>query len=772
MSQSLGNAGRAQGETTDRKQHLGRARKTAGLSTSTAARHMELIIRRLDSLSTLPAVAAQFLSRLCRPQLVPSQLAELIESDVALTAKIFSLAYEQGLTFAGENLSVRDVIDKLSSPIVHQALLTVKIFQAFDVDRGSAQRVLQRKNLALHSLAVACCTENIAEIAIGPEQKQLAFSAGLLHDIGKLALDEAMPKSFERIIEEAKARKSSLCDIERKHLGIDHTIIGKRLAEKWHFPKEIVFTIWLHHNDTKALTENIPGAEIALAVHLADLIAHQCQIGPFSGCDDYEMMSSLAKALSLSDEQINQITQKLPEQVNRRGEILGLEKSGGTTAAYCNLIHDTAAELVRRNTRLAEQNLELATRSTYLDFITDFFAGITADMSAVDIAGDFAGRWQKFYQTGPVVVFLVDRPQAKLLDAVVIDSTSGVNSLLLDAPANSSVIPAELKNQFAVRNVDESLGWLFEQIDVEFDLTKTKIVPLPAHGRVIGTIVFEHRYAAQIDKHLSKFNLVASIAGNIIALACAYREQQRLAEQFAQILARLSQAQQQLAAARSLAGIAETAAGAAHELNNPLAVISGRVQLLAKVETDTEKKQMLKQIQDRTEEISEIISDLLSFAKPRQGQPATVTAKSILEAAIQQTAEAHNLKRLEVEMQNIDNLEDIFVDYQQITLAIANVISNALQSYPGDNGPIKIAGGYDESTDSVKLEITDSGCGMDAETMQKATQPFFSAQEAGRRRGMGLAHTQRLVELNKGSLSIASKPGRGTTVTILLPRSV
>jgi signal transduction histidine kinase len=58
---------------------------------------------------------------------------------------------------------------------------------------------------------------------------------------------------------------------------------------------------------------------------------------------------------------------------------------------------------------------------------------------------------------------------------------------------------------------------------------------------------------------------------------------------------------------------------------------------------------------------------------------------------------------------------------------------------------------------------------MDKETLRKATQPFYSAKPAGRKRGMGLAYAQRLIQLNKGSLNIKSEPGKGTTVTILLP---
>jgi len=71
----------------------------------------------------------------------------------------------------------------------------------------------------------------------------------------------------------------------------------------------------------------------------------------------------------------------------------------------------------------------------------------------------------------------------------------------------------------------------------------------------------------------------------------------------------------------------------------------------------------------------------------------------------------------------------------------------------------------------VRLKISDSGCGMDAETLEKAIHPFFSSKPAGRKRGLGLPFAIRLIQLNKGSFEMVSEPGKGTAVTILLPCS-
>jgi signal transduction histidine kinase len=144
------------------------------------------------------------------------------------------------------------------------------------------------------------------------------------------------------------------------------------------------------------------------------------------------------------------------------------------------------------------------------------------------------------------------------------------------------------------------------------------------------------------------------------------------------------------------------------------------------------------------------------------------------------TRQKTGAEHINVQIQAAEDVKSVFVDSAQVVSALANVVSNSLESYRdprfrGDKlapaqagvGPIKITA--DAAGSRVRLQVKDLGCGMDAETLRKATHPFFSAKPAGRKRGMGLAYTARTVQLNKGSLSIESEPGKGTTVTIYLP---
>jgi len=745
---------------------------------ATVSHQVELVIRRLDSLSILPSASTQCLSRLLQLQSRPPELAGIIESSPALTAKILSLMGREGLSFTDEQFSIRNAVDKLGPHIVREAFFSMKVYPGFERDE---QRILLRKELIRHCLGVACCAKDIAEIISVQMYPELAYTAGLLHDIGKFALDEAMPRSFTGIVEQAKSQKSCVCAIEQKNLGTDHTILGKRLAAKWRLPSQITLAIWLHHSNTEIISEDMPEARIAEVIQLADLIVRQCGIGWSGSYDSVDSAKAISKSLGINQEQLEQIRRNLAEKVAQKSEVLGLDLSNASNKYY-DIVQTAAAQLGREHTKLSLENRRLQSASSHFDFMTDFLSSINSNTAPIDAAESFAVRWQKFYQTGPVCVYLAAGAEAEFLEAVVVESPHRSKTVILNAPSGTSAIPEAIAKKFGIINAGDYADWLFEQLDMDFDLSETKMAPLLCGGRALGAIVFESRYPVETEQIEEKFKAAASIAGAVLDMAFADAVQQRFAEQFAHLVSRLGELQQristgtlseeaqpQISTGDYLMALAEMAGGAAHELNNPLSVISGRAQLLADSETDAEKKRILKQIQESTKAISAIIDDLMSFARPPQPRRAPTDIKQMLEEAIQLTAQKQKSEQLDISIDVADGLGRVFVDSGQIVSATANIFCNCLESYPGGFGPIKVAATGAESGDFVKLAIIDFGCGMDSGTLQKATQPFFSARPAGRKRGMGLSHAGRLIQLNGGCLNITSQLGTGTTATILLP---
>jgi putative nucleotidyltransferase with HDIG domain len=732
-------------------------------SKTSVARQVELIIRQLNTLSTLPQVAAGILPHLLNTPLNTAQLAQIIESDAAMTAGILALAGRMGIVGANGSTSLAGIIDALPPAALRDAILSVRVVQVFDTQTDiDNQRVLPRKELAIHSLAVACASAAIAEYVLDEPQRGLAFTAGLLHDIGKTALDEAMPKSFEQLVRQAQQKRQSLAAAEQEHLGLTHALLGKRLAEKWQLPQPVTQAIWLHHAEPSVLPE-MSGGRLAMVVALADALARKCGLGKSGSCDTPDQIETLAQLLSLESRQIEKISAELAVQVEEKSKWLGLS-SPQRAADYYEIIRQTAARLAEDNSRLTEQKQKCIDADIFAEPVREFLTSLSAGGTPDQVAGKFAACFQKTFQSGPVLVLLWPQEE-KIAEIAIADRDGKIEATVLPLPDTANLKDSLFSNGFAIIRAADAFGWCVEQSRC-MAVSQTLAAPLLLSGKPVGVVMWE----AEKEPSGEALQMLCSIGGAAIVTSIAFRTQREQAERLVELMGRLRETGRQLTESQSLSAIAEMAAGAAHELNNPLAVISGRAQLLLQTETDPTKKQILEQIQQRTEDISGIITDLMTFARPREPQRQLVSPAIFLSEAMEKIAVPHQIRKVEAEMVGIENLAEVFVDKSQIVQAMGYLIDNALDSYPGGNGPIRIEGRncFDEHV--IEIQISDRGCGMDETTLRQATKPFFSARPAGRKRGMGLAHTQRLLVLNGGSLRLTSQPGKGTAATIRLPR--
>jgi len=744
---------------------------------STAGRRVELAVARLESLSTLPSVAARLFSKLLQGPFSTSVVGDIIEADPALTARMLAIIGLRRISLPSEGFSLRQALDRLPADVVRDAVLSVRVCR----DTESPE-MPSRKELFLHSLAVACCAEGIAQIAPVRINPQLAYAAGLLHDIGKLALQDAMPKSFSRLVEQAKSAQSSSLAVERRLLGADHTSLGRRLAQKWRLPEEITLAVWLHHSDTATIAQNMPLAAVAQIVQLADSIARQSGIGQSGSYDcPQEAIEKNARSLGVDVAQLDQIARNLLAQVAEKSNILGLD-SPGALADYADAAAATAAHLAAQETKLTAENRKLQAAASHLDFAADFLASVDPAADVMDIAESFAARWQKFYQTGSVCLYLAPSRSARTVDAVVAESLGQSRTVCLEAPDRGPAVPSRIAGEFAILDAHDHLDWLFDQLDLDFSPGATKLLPLLSNSAAVGAIAFELHYPGDAVLFEEKFKISSSIGGVVLDLAISGAGQQSLAERFARLISASEQAAPPQteaipapvsppAPAEPIEALAELAAGAAHELNNPLAVVSGRAQLLADAETDPEKKEVLNQIHDAADRACAVIEDLMGFAEPPRPRPTKTNVRSMIDEALQLAARKTNSEHINVQVDVADDAKEIFADSAQIASAIANIVTNAVESYRGELGPIKIAANPTQADRMVKLQVMDLGCGMDAQAVKKATQPFYSAKIAGRKRGMGLSYAARFVQMNGGTLDIESRPGVGTTVTVLLPRA-
>jgi len=734
---------------------------------ATASRKVELALGELNSLSVPPCVAVQYLSKLLPGRFSPSSVADIAECEPALAAGILSLAQRLAAGPVRQRHAVRLVLDRLDADDVRDVLLQMKVTAGFEIEFASEQpAVPARKDLILHCLAVACCARRIAEAASSEVDPQLAYSAGLLHDIGKLALQDIMPKSLAAITREAEAAKASLYTVEQTHLGTNHALLGKHLAQRWRLPESITLAIWLHHRDATALPDAVPEATVARLVKAADNIARQAGIGQSGSFDPPESLDEIAETVDVPAIVLQQIRDELPQEVQRKSAVLGLEIPHAT-AKYCDLVQAAAADLSERYTKLSLDGRALQTASGYMDFVQEFLRGIHTNVAPVDIAEDFARRWQRFFQTGTVCLCLTAGSHHGAVDAAVVEALGHSHKTVLETPEEGALIPRPIASRFALMDTQDHIDWLLDQLEVDFNRAQAKLLPLLADGQAVGVVVFELNYPADATLFAEKFEMAASLAGTVLGLALARERQEYFAERFIEGEGRPRERPRPKPAGNPIEVMAEMAAGIAHELNNPLSVIAGRAQLLAQAESDGQKKHVLEVIQENAREASSIADDLMNYVQPPPPRPVATPVGQIIEEAVELARQKTQTEHVNAQIHVAPEAREVSVDSAQTASALANIIANAIESYKDAVGPVKITA--EPATGGLRLQVSDLGCGMDAETLRKATSPFFSAKPAGRKRGMGLAFASRLIQLNRGTLEATSQPDHGTTVTITLP---
>ena len=223
-----------------------------------------------------------------------------------------------------------------------------------------------------------------------------------------------------------------------------------------------------------------------------------------------------------------------------------------------------------------------------------------------------------------------------------------------------------------------------------------------------------------------------------------------------------------LAEAR-LEALREFAYGAGHEINNPLANIAARAQALLVDEQDPERRRRLSTIVDQAFRARDMIGGLMVFARPSRPQPAVVPLGDVVRSVLEPIRAAVAVRGLRLEYAPPPVPLAVIVDVGQVAEALRAVVQNAVEAVE-DGGHVTVGGR--EVGGMVEIEVTDDGRGMDAATLRRAFDPFFSGRDAGRGIGLGLPKAWRLIELNGGTIVVDSRPGAGTRVTVSLPNVV
>lgn len=744
-------------------------------SDQTRSKRMEMIIRQLETLPTLPVVATKLLQATTAKDTSIKEVISLIQSDQSLTAKILGLTRKAHLGLGPTISTVEKAVVMLGFEAVRNAVLSIQVFEAFGPKeaRKPGDKVepepFDRPEFWKHCLAVACAAQLIVEQI--PSRKINAdevFVCGLLHDLGKVALDACLPKSFARVVEIAVNNRTSIADVERRILGLDHAAIGKRLADHWKLPEMIHNAIWLHHHKSSSLPEKIQHRDLIDVIYLADLIAREQRIG-FSGNFLFADRSEpLAQRLGVTAEGYQKVLLDLRGRMGERAALIGLDDLS-SELLYQQALQAANAELGRLNQSLSISNRQLKSRSRYFEAVNLLHQKLGPAMPIGEVLSHLAATVQSALDVPAVIVYRHD-PENRYTESVFADPAGHEIRLFEHATVPAAPPPDTASADAFLGDPPPVLAEVIAHYARKLSPHPVRRIPLSCRETPIGGILLsaDSLLADRLGRERPEIETLCTTCALALGQCLALEAKDRLADDLLGLTRQMQEMEQSLVETRALAAVGELAAGAAHELNNPLAIVSGRAQLLLDQDADPDRQKALNVIVTQAAKASEIITELMEFAKPVRPQRKLHDVAALVQSAADDFVQARRLKpdRIRVE---VPKGSTVFCDDRQILAALKEILANALEATSPEELSVDLKVVAEDNGQFVQIRVADQGPGMDAAVLAKALDPFFSARKAGRGRGLGLSRAYRYVQSNNGTLWIESAPTLGTTVFIRLP---
>jgi putative nucleotidyltransferase with HDIG domain len=231
----------------------------------------ERIVTKVLKVAALPAVAIKFSEAIKNPLTSNQDLDNIVSEDSALAAKVLMIANSALFNFPSKIDTISKAITIIGHKQLNEIILSCSIVSLF---KDIPQSIIDMEQFWRHSIAVATTARILASIR-REQNIEKFFTAGLLHDIGKLILFVEAPEYIKEVLDKSAETKNLMHKVEQEVLGFDHAKLGAMLLKKWKLPEEIVTAVYYHHMPSIS-SGDIVNPSI---IHIADIIAHALQYG-------------------------------------------------------------------------------------------------------------------------------------------------------------------------------------------------------------------------------------------------------------------------------------------------------------------------------------------------------------------------------------------------------------------------------------------------------------------------------------------------------------
>ena len=731
-------------------------------------------ISRLDNLPTLPAVAVELIHRWNDPDLTVNSIIDLLSCDVPLSAKVLQVANSAKNRFRNEITSLHHAATLLGLNTLRCLTLGVSVLESFSDHKAEWAKEIDLDEFWRHSLAVAVAAEMLAS-RLGYATPEEAFLAGLLHDIGKFGLLATIPQDYVQVLRKASTGDKTLLDYEIQSLSVTHPEVGKWIGERWGLPEGFRRAIWRHHQFSSDASVHLRSPDaVEQLVYLADFLTRRARIGQAGNSYLQHDDTWVYRRIGFEPEDLSEFSAELVCRVQEIGQDLNLLTP--TMQVYLKALQDANRQLANRSLE-AEGEAEMAKERALFLQTQSSIAHLPGRLDPeIDVLAKAVDLIRVCLDISWILLVTTDTARQTVQGVLCSPSSKGPQTFyrvlnLVEGRTETSGrgkrSTAELLGETVLAN-GQRVNLRDEVLNV---LQSGNLVAVPmsiddaCHGECLVDSAGSRLHHARQREY---FSSLLDTTAKLLERERLFRRVQRETEIATEALQRESEALRQLFHFERLASVGRLAAGAAHEINNPLAVISGKAQLLLMGEQDPSRVASLNAVIDQSMRISKIISDLMGYARPAEPEVADHNLQAMVDNAFYMAQHRLPDHHTETEIDIAEDLATLRVDARQIEQVLVNLFVNAIQAMEG-LGKLTVQATHEESTNTVSIQVTDTGPGIPPEDLSRIFDPFFTTKREGEGTGLGLAVSHRIVESHGGRLTVASRVGQGTTFTLQLP---
>lgn len=358
------------------------------------------------------------------------------------------------------------------------------------------------------------------------------------------------------------------------------------------------------------------------------------------------------------------------------------------------------------------------------------------------------------------------------------------------ATSGNDALAVTLEQEFALALVDVQMPGMdgFETVELMRQDKKTRHIPIifisaiyteeyhKIKGIETGAIDFITKpinpkiVLGKVRIFLELHEYKKSLEEQNKIITASHKELQIALDELGLMHEELVKSQEQLVQSQKLAAIGKLVSGIAHEINNPLMAISGNAQLLLEDAEDEDTLESLEVIRCETQRATDIVQNLLAFARSHKSDRDLVSINEVVENAVKLCSNKSKIDNIQIVYDFTSDMPNINIDSLQIQQVFLNLINNAIQAMTKtkDSGKLIIRT-QQPSEETVQISFEDDGPGISAENIDRVFEPFFTTKDIGEGTGLGLSICYGIIQSHEGKIYAESTESNGATFNIELP---